>query len=92
MWSWNYEEIINLKPNLVIEWSYGVQTVRGKLSPFGIPVIGYGPQDNLSSFIYLLGLITNHTGNAVKLIDFINNVHQVLQRGLSKFPLGIRPT
>lgn len=84
MWSWNYEEMVNLKPDLVIEWSYGVQTVRSKLNPFGIPVIGYGPQDNLSSFIYLLGLITNHTDNAVNLIDFINNVHQVLRKGLSK--------
>ncbi|WP_243679307.1 ABC transporter substrate-binding protein [Vulcanisaeta distributa] len=84
MWSWNYEEMVNLRPDLVIEWSYGVQTVRSKLAPFGIPVIGYGPQDNLTSFIYLLGLITDHTSNAVRLINFINNVHHVLSEGLSK--------
>ncbi|WP_252901490.1 ABC transporter substrate-binding protein [Vulcanisaeta sp. JCM 14467] len=83
MWSWNYEEMVDLKPDLVIEWSYGVQTVRSKLAPLGIPVIGYGPQDNLTSLIYFLGLITNHTNGALRLINFINDVHQVLIGGLS---------
>ncbi len=90
MWSWNYEEMVNLKPGLVIEWSYGVQTARSKLAPFGIPVIGYGSQDNLTSFIYFLGLITNRTGNAVKLINFINNVRHVLDEGLSKVSTGYK--
>ncbi|MFP3216699.1 MAG: ABC transporter substrate-binding protein, partial [Vulcanisaeta sp.] len=74
MWSINYEEIVNLKPDIVITWSYILPQVRQKLQAFNIPAIAWGPTDNLTSLIYFLGLITNHTDKAMQLINWLSGL------------------
>jgi len=79
MWSINYEEIVNLKPDIVITWSYILPQVRQKLQAFNIPAIAWGPTDNLTSFIYFLGLITNHTDKATHLINWLSGLKRELK-------------
>jgi iron complex transport system substrate-binding protein len=79
LWSVNYEEIVNLKPDIVITWDYILPQVRQKLRDFNIPVIAWGPTDNLTSFIYFLGLITNRTDRAIRLINWMNRLEQELK-------------
>lgn len=79
MWSINYEEIVNLKPDIVITWSYILPQVRQKLQAFNIPAIAWGSTDNLTSLIYFLGLITNRTDRAIRLINWMNRLEQELK-------------
>lgn len=79
MWSVNYELIARLRPDLVITWSYILPQVRQRLRDLGVPVIGWGPNDNLTSLIYALGLATGRTEEAVELIKWIKAVDAELQ-------------
>ena len=79
LWSVDYEEIVNLKPDIVITWDYILPQVRQKLQTFNIPVIAWGPTDNLTSLIYFLGLITNHTDKAMQLINWLSGLKQELK-------------
>lgn len=84
MWKWNYELMAQLSPDVVIEWAYGTSTVRQKLQPFEVPVVGYGAMDNLTAFIYYLGLITNRTNGALSLINFIDKVKNTIGSRLAQ--------
>ncbi|MGB9622507.1 MAG: ABC transporter substrate-binding protein, partial [Candidatus Bathyarchaeia archaeon] len=58
--------------------SYILPQVRQKLSTFNIPVIAWGPNDNLTSLIMLLGAITNQTGKAIALINWMTKLkHEI---------------
>lgn len=75
----NYEQIVDLKPDIVITWSYILPGVGQKLQAPNIPAVAWGYTDNLTLLIYFLGLITNRTDRAIRLINWMNRLEQELK-------------
>jgi len=67
----NLEELLKLKPDLVIQWDYMDGEIK-KIEDAGIPVvtIKYGTQQKLEEGITLMGVILGKEAQAAKVIEY----------------------
>ncbi|THB74671.1 MAG: cobalamin-binding protein [Gammaproteobacteria bacterium] len=72
----NFEELIALKPDLVVAWGKGTQfSLIEKLKRFGIPVFlsGSSSLQDIPSSLQSLGQLTGNVDKADKLVDKFNS-------------------
>lgn len=85
----NFEEVANLKPDVVIIWDYQPEVAK-KLKELGIPAvqIKYGTLQNIQDGIRLVGDIVNKPEQANALIKY----HQEAEEYFNKKQANLLPT
>jgi len=68
----NVEEVLKLRPDVVLQWCNRGEEIITPLVNSGIPVIGlkYGNQEDLETWLAIFGKLLNNEEQAQKIIDF----------------------
>lgn len=86
----NVEEILKLKPDVVIQWADRGDDIIAPIEAAGIPTIGivFGEFENTTK---LFGKILGKEDRADKLIVYYRNLHQDIRTKTSKIPTENKP-
>lgn len=73
----NVEQVLNLRPDVVIQWAQYGESLYKPLEDAGIPVVclKYGTQEDLETWIALFGKILHQEERASSLIAYHQDVH-----------------